>query len=112
VSFKPRTAVAYAQIGHPHRKSPMLFALFVENGLLRAELCKNSSHPAIIWKLDDLHEALILQLLRERRSRLRAQIHRSLDPDRAAVLEAEYQAVKQAMIDAGNVMPTKSEVSE
>lgn len=91
----------------------MLFALFVENGLLRAELCKNSSRPAILWQLDDLHEALMLQLFRERRDRLAAQIHiATLERDlpRLGELEIDFQRVKQALVDAGNVMPDKSDV--
>lgn len=102
------SAVTYATIGHPHRKTVLLFDIFVDSGLLRAELCANPNHARCLWKLDDLHEALILQLLRAEAAKHKALNHAAKlegEHDRAEQSYSNYLKIKDALAKAGNVQP-------
>lgn len=48
---------------------PDIFDVYTENGLLVAELRERKERPSFRWKLDGLHEALILNNLRLHRDR-------------------------------------------
>lgn len=67
-------ALAHATIGPPMRPYPSEFDILVVNGLLKVSLRATTRHSSCLWKLDDLHEALALQVLREKRDRIRCQM--------------------------------------
>ncbi|MBL8060618.1 MAG: hypothetical protein JNK63_07900 [Chthonomonas sp.] len=67
MSGKPDTdALCIVSIGPPMRRGTQ-WQIRVENGLLRAEQLYVTGDRKIAWKLDELHEALIVESLKARR---------------------------------------------
>lgn len=54
---------------------PLHIKLSCDAGILRAEYYCPASKGWVFWKLDDLHELLILEWLRKDRAVIKAQLH-------------------------------------
>ena len=102
--------IAKIALGIPFRNRRSLWLIYHESGLFRSLELKSG----LLWKLDSLHEALILQILRERRSAVKAQLGASKaykDPATEEKYARELERIHDVMVAIGN-RPAKVDEGE
>lgn len=94
--------ICQIQSGH-FRVGDLMIRVFASSGLLRVEYFSRATGKWLLWKLDEVHELLILQVLRDKIAKLKADLYAERVSGRPDIewKQADLDRLKRIMDEIG-----------